>query len=74
MIMQPRTDRLLIGITQQIGSEAAQVFREAFAAATDDPEDHALIATLAWVCANERIPIRDRLGNVVKIADLARPA
>jgi hypothetical protein len=73
-MMPPPTDKLLIEITRNIGSESAQVFSEAFAAATDDPEEHAFIATIAWVCANERIPIRDRLGNVVKIVDLTRLA
>jgi hypothetical protein len=74
MMMQPQIDKLLVEITQKIGSESARAFREAFAAATDDPEDHALIATIAWICANERLPIRDRFEDVVKIVNLARLA
>jgi hypothetical protein len=67
-------DELLIGITQQVGSECAHVFSQAFAAATDDPQTHALIATISWICANDRLSVGDRLGNVVKIVDLTRLA
>jgi hypothetical protein len=67
-------DALVVAITKAIGSESARVFSEAFAAAPDDPEDHAFIATIAWICVNERLPIRDRLEDVVKIVNLARPA
>jgi hypothetical protein len=67
-------DALAVAITKAIGSESARVFREAFAAATDDPEDHAFIATIAWLCANERLPIRDRLEDVVKVVNMAELA
>jgi hypothetical protein len=67
-------DKLVVEITQKIGSEPAKVFSTAFAAATDDPEDSAFVATIAWICANERLSARDRLEDVVKIVNLARLA
>jgi hypothetical protein len=72
--LPPPIEALAVAITKTIGSEAAKVFRTALEVATDDPEDHALIATIAWICANERLSPRDRLEDVVKIVNLARLA
>jgi hypothetical protein len=74
MMMQPQIDKLIVEVTQKIGSESARVFSEAFAAAADDnPEDYAFIATITWI-ANERLPASERVDRVATLVKLARPA